>query len=233
MTWRPLTLCWLLTSACTAADADKAVDTDVDTDGLVDSDEPADSDTLVVDTDDSDVATDVPVDTGDTDTDLPEDPCLARRARMTVGAGEDAFEPLVAEQDVTMVKGPQGGWHIVTSFTARNVLRLLAVTYKVTDVATGTILHDVDQNLLMLTDDPTWMCNGYALNHQSVLPDELTIDAVTGTPPEVLCGRLVELDVTIKVHDKFPGTIAGDVLVQDSVIVRAQPDPIDGPACLP
>lgn len=200
-------------------------DTEVDTTDTVPVDTTDTEDTPVVDTDPDDTE----VDTPDPD---PVDPCLASPTVIEIGTGETAYQPLTPGQDLEMVYGPQGGWHLTTAFHASNVLDTVVLRTMVTDVETGIVVSETQLNALLVSPAPVWSCVGTHYNHNAVLEITEAIDGITGTPAEVLCGRDVEIRTSVSVHPLVDHPAAGEELGVGTVVVRAQPDPVaDGPAC--
>jgi len=100
---------------------DSAVSADTDTDTLTD-----------VDTDtDTDVATDSGTDA---------DPCYSGDVLVTLGEGETGFNTLSAGDDITMVNGPQGGWHIDFAVELDKTHDGVGLTPSVIEDATGQLL---------------------------------------------------------------------------------------------
>ncbi len=63
-------------------------------------------------------------------------PCAERRpAELTVGTGEDAFEPVAGV--IALQFGPQGGAHLWLSVRTRSLGPSVRISYGVRDVATG------------------------------------------------------------------------------------------------
>lgn len=88
--------------------------------------------------------TDTPTDTDVTDTDAttPSDPCAAP-VTLAIDNDEAAFsEPLAAGSAVTMVFGPQGGWHIWFAGDVGGASQNVTVDTRVTQKDTGVVIGD-------------------------------------------------------------------------------------------
>lgn len=199
-----------------------------------------DDDTDTVDTDDTDdttdtVETDETNETDETDeTDGPTDPCRTSPAVLTIGTGEawDEFTKLTAGQDLEMVNGPQGGWHLTVAVELEHVGEFAIIEVRIVDVESGTVVTSDDpfrfNALLTPVAGPgqPWTCEGRHVNMTAVL-DFGNVGAVENEedPWLRLCGN----DVRIEVRVLDPQLT---VLGSGSVEVVAQPDPANGPHCV-
>lgn len=160
------------------------------------------------------------------DTDLPLDPCgVAGLPVLEVGTGEDAFEALTEGQDLAMVHGAQGGWHLPVALRAVHVPQFVKLTYRVVDVLSGVTVTTSDPLALNVALVPetlgTWACRGEYPN----LFAYLDFGPLGGTdtdqdPWTLLSGRTVRLEATLAAADGAP-------LAQDSATVVVRPDPCD------
>jgi hypothetical protein len=198
----------------TVDDTEPAVDdTDEDTTPPAD-----DTDTVV--TDDTDVD-----DTTDTTPDLPDDPCFEQTPIVRVGTGEFNFEALRAGEDLEMVFGPQGGWHFWVSVAAENVTATVIAEVMITDAETGIALHASTVNIgLKPLVAGAWACDGTYAGILGVLGTTNLI--ADSTPPQALCGREVDLSVTLRAP-----TVERQLLGTASARMIAQPDPANGTHC--
>ena len=219
----------LLAACASPSDpADDVVDTPpADTVETIDTPEdPVDS--PAVDTPDVDTpAVDTPV---DPTPDLPDDPCYAEVPVVHLGTGGDGFHPLTAGQDLEMVHGPQGGWHVWIAVRADHVMSQVAQVLDIVDVASGVSVVDAEAVTTLYTLSPlvpgAWACEGVHWAGLGLL--DVSALAPGQNPDTALCGHEVELHVTLRhPFDDRP------VLDDDAVRVILQPDPADGPHCAP
>lgn len=197
---------------------------DTDTPKESDTPEETDVDTETPPVDDTDGADTDPM--VDTDPPVPPgDPCRVSPAQVLAGTGESGYAPLTPAQDLKMVFGPQGGWHLWGGLLAQNVSSLAVLDFSITDVATSIEVHRSRINIgLQPLVGSTWACEGTYAGLLGVLgTTELTGDPMVN-PPQALCGREVEL--RYELHHP-----TGDAMGSGSVRVVAQPDDAHGPRC--
>ncbi len=153
------------------------------------------------DTDDtSSVITCPEPDSGVTPVGFIEEACCARDPEVELGVGEGCHEPLSEEGCVTMVHGPQGGWHIWFSFQTTTFRNVVSYEIDIVDVESGESLLKDDADsarvAVLATEDECVHTYpgvfGY-LNQLSNLPDYTP----TSTPPELLCHKELELSITV------------------------------------
>ncbi len=70
-------------------------------------------------------------DTGSGPSPDPDVPCGEGEPSVVIGTGDEEFVPLTGGDPVTMVHGPQGGWHILGSLRTRHMHPLLDVSYTI------------------------------------------------------------------------------------------------------
>jgi hypothetical protein len=212
--------------------------------------DPVDDTEPVGDTDggDSDpvVDTDAGDDTDETDvaveTDLPlpsADPCVTAMPVVAIGTGESAYAPLTAGQEVEMVHGAQGGWHVWLALSAQYVPQYVRVEFEVVDVLTGTVLSfdraAKSLNIALVSPAPgEWACQGYYAGVEARLDargmDEVEpVPSITPDEPyvwEEICGRTLRMTASLY-------TPAAELLGSDTIEFVVQPDPRDGGHCVP
>ncbi|MCK6526274.1 hypothetical protein L6R50_01500 [Myxococcota bacterium] len=54
------------------------------------------------------------------------------------GTGEQAFVPVADGDAIEIIRGPQGGWHIVGSVRVANLSEFVTIDFTLTDVESGT-----------------------------------------------------------------------------------------------
>jgi hypothetical protein len=112
-----------------------------------------------------------------------------------IGDGQPVFTPLIPGQEVTIVHGPQGGWHVLASIQLANMIPFVTVEYTVDTIPD---LTRVSYNLYNIQID--WAdCVGELVNIFGYLEVSALEEGDLDTPPELLVGRTIRL--TMKVTD--------------------------------
>ncbi len=131
---------------------------------------------------------DVLDDTGD-----PIEPTVA----VTIGGGESSWEPLDDGSELTMVHGPQGGWHMLGSVRTQGMDAIIAVEYVITaDEHDGAVISDNFYRVQSLTDPDDETVHTYPGMYGYLTVDELA-DGELDTPPELLSWQDVTLTMTV------------------------------------
>ncbi len=128
--------------------------------------------------------------------------CCAIESDVELGNGESCHTGFPAEGCVTMVHGPQGGWHIWLSFETQTFRNVVSYEIDIVDVASGESLlkDDADSARVAILPSDDECVHTYPgifgyLNQLSALPGfELDGD---DTPPELLCHNELELSITV------------------------------------
>lgn len=185
------------------------------------------SDDTSVDTDappDTDTDTDAPP---DTDTDVPPDTdgtgCPTDELALLPGTGSFAFEPLADGDAVTIVHGPQGGWHIwIGGQVTGSATTFVDVAPRVVILKDGTQLAgDQEPQRVAVASDG---CGGTFYGVFAYLDDYVPAQ---GTLLETICRlRGQELEITVTVTDPVTSATATSV-----VQVVAERDPYDNAFC--
>ncbi len=161
--------------------------------------------------------TDTPDAPGPTvDTDLPPpdtDPC---GVFLQVGTGEFSWEDLDSLQDVEMVHGPQGGWHILWSVMLSGTEPTAQLHGTITDLDSAVVVSDITYNVAL---DPVDDCIGESIGQYGYLDVSGLASGSLDTPPELLVGHTLLLRVEAA---DFAGTTASD-----DILVTAVADPED------
>ena len=143
-------------------------------------------------------------DTVDTNDTVPSDPCLASPAVLKLGTGFEAFEDLEDGDELVMIHGPQGGWHMTGAVTLENSTELVILEFSATHVATGISVSEVTHPIAMVptTGGTEWQCMGQALDQYIYLDvEELAAkidDKKRVTPWALLCGEEIEIRLAAK-----------------------------------
>jgi hypothetical protein len=160
------------------------------------------------------------------------DPCLSGETVVEVGTGSSTFVPLVSGQDLEMVRGGQGGWHMPLAVRAYGLTDFITLDMNLFDMVSGESVSFGDPQSLSLPLPPipgtTSTCDGQLTDLVAFL-DFSRIGGVGGNAWQTLCGHEIRIDFTIRDY-QGPG-IVGPVLGGSSVYVYAQPDPGDGSFC--
>ncbi len=142
-------------------------------------------------------------------------PC-AGAALVEIGDGTDPFVPLLDGGAVTMVHGPQGGWHMLAGVRVSHTDDIVSIHYTIETVPDRVSVSD-NSYRVQLRDEGN--CQGTYWNMYGYLDaSELAVGELD-TPPELLCGATLEL--TIAVED---GDGKG---AEASLQVTAAADPLD------
>jgi len=165
-----------------------------------------------------------PVDPDDSGTTLPPPPtgeidtgCTSTPATVEVGTGAKAFEPLADGADVTMVHGPQGGWHVLARARVANTLDVVAIASPIDALAYDS---EVSWNRYVVKLQPEAACTGAYAGMYGYLDVQRIAAGDLDTPPELLAGT--DLLLTLVVEDTDGRTAT------DTRTVVAQLDPADG-----
>jgi hypothetical protein len=164
-------------------------------------------------------------------TDSGEDiPCVEQKPSLVVGTGEQEFFELEPEQDVTMVHGPQGGWHMLGSIRLFNTAPIVEIDFTITDIESGIVVSDNHYRVGLLMEDD---CTGYYPGMYAYLNVQDLAGSDGGTPPEVLGDHQVRMfmrtnDCTLS-QDEEGSCVRENRWAEGSFIVNAALDPVDIP----
>ncbi len=151
-----------------------------------------------------------------------EDPDMT----LTLGTGADSYVALAEGDPVTLVHGPQGGWHIEVSGQVAHTSQEVAILPTITVVSSGDqIAGDQNQNLMALSNFDDASCSGEFFGVNALVGDPHPED----TLPEScyicsLAGELLDLSITVEDFN------SGDS-VTETVQVIVEPDPGDVEPC--
>ncbi len=128
--------------------------------------------------------------------------CCALDSEVELGNGESCHESFPEEGCVTMVHGPQGGWHIWLSFQTQTFRNVVSYEIDIIDVASGVSLlkDDADSARVAILPSEDECVHTYPgvfgyLNQLTDLPG-FELDGAD-TPPELICHNELELRITI------------------------------------
>ncbi|MCP4804291.1 MAG: hypothetical protein GY913_23230 [Proteobacteria bacterium] len=137
---------------------------------------------------------------------------------LELGGGEIAWEELSEGDDVTVVHGPQGGWHILASVHAYGLQDIVDVHYTVELLDDAQLVSD-NELQLALTNYDDEACDGNALGIYGYITLEQVTDDPMVTPPDVLGGEDVRMRVELQDSSGAYAEVELDVV--------AMPDPKD------
>ena len=147
-----------------------------------------------------------------------EDPtsCVDHPPLVVVGDGVDEFHPLGDHDPVTMIHGPQGGWHIAGSVHVENTDPVVDVHFSIVEAHSGLL---VSNNTYRVMLEPRGACAGEFMGMYGYLFVYEMIDGLRDTPPELLADH--ELVMLMEVSD------ASGRHGEASMVVVAAMDPAD------
>ena len=146
-----------------------------------------------------------------------DDPCLQAPHLVEVGTGERDFQTLAQGDQVVMVHGPQGGWHMLGSMQATHMTEIVSAHFVITHLDSGVVVADNTYRVATVYDSET--CVGYYPGMYGYLYVEPLADGEADTPPELMAYADVEFCMEV--------TDQEDRVESDCRVVVAVPDPID------
>jgi hypothetical protein len=142
--------------------------------------------------------------------------CFDVAPHLSIGTGESEWLPLESGDAVTMVHGPQGGWHILGSVRLDNTDQIVVVDYSVHVAETGELIADDSYRVALVLDEE---CSGYFPGMYAYLDVSSLAEGEADTPPELLAYEDVVLSMSV--------TDSSDRMVASEITVLAVPDPVD------
>ncbi len=173
---------------------------------------------------------------GDSDEPVVEG-CFADPMTLTPGTGAEMFVELSEGDPVTIVHGPQGGWHIdiagVAQHTSQNVSILTVIT--AIDQPTPTVMAgaggSADAALIALAAYDDALCSGMFWGVRAFLDD--FAPPAGSDPQEVICaleGERVEIAITVTELPAEGSTSAPDSVLS-TVLATVELDARDQGYC--
>ena len=150
------------------------------------------------------------------DSGTPELGCFANPPSIEIGSGESEWVTLGEGDAVTMVHGPQGGWHMLGSVWATNVEQIVEIDFIITVEETGAVVSDNDYRVALVPDGE---CAGYFPGMYGYLAVSDIAQGELDTPPELLAYQNLVMSMTVT--DAYGRTASAERTV------LAEPDPID------
>ena len=154
--------------------------------------------------------------------------CTDLTPSLIVGTGERDFETLDVGEEVIMVHGPQGGWHMLGSIQLFNTFPIVEIDFTITDVQSGTVVSSNYYRVGLLMEDD---CNGYYPGMYGYLNVQAMAQEDMDTPPELLGGH--ELEMEMKSNDCTESQNEQGICVREerwssnTMLITAALDPID------
>jgi len=202
----------LVAVACSGGSDDKAGDSGITNTG--------DDDDVTGDDDD-----DVPGDDDDDDDDTvtATHTCHDTPMALSVGTGLDMFEPLNPSDEITVVHGPQGGWHIDIGGEVTGTTDLVEVSSTITVVSTGDVIAgDQQPTRIALFGWDESSCTGTFFGITTY------VDDIPSTDQEFVCGLEAEtLEIELTVTDLS----APSKTITETLEVTMALDPVDEKPC--
>lgn len=142
--------------------------------------------------------------------------CFANPPEIEIGSGESEWSALSDGDAVTMVHGPQGGWHMLGSVWATNVDQIVEIDFTITVEETGALVSDNSYRVALVPEDD---CAGYFPGMYGYLAVSGLAEGTLDTPPELLSYQNVVMAMTVTDADGRTASASRTVL--------AEPDPVD------
>ncbi len=143
--------------------------------------------------------------------------CFSEDPVLSVGTGEREFSAISNGDPITMVHGPQGGWHMLGSAQTTHMTDIITVHFTITHDRSGVVISDNTYRVATVYDEAT--CTGYYPGMYGYLYVEELVDGENDTPPELLSYETVTFCMDAEDQE---GRTASDCRQ-----VVAEPDPTD------
>jgi hypothetical protein len=143
-----------------------------------------------------------------------EPECRCFEPALEIGTGLEVYEEIV-DDSLTMVHGPQGGWHLPAAVRVHNTRNVVAIQATVTDVETGIPVTTELSYRVQVVDEGS--CSGVYTNMFLYL-DTGALDE-EGNPATSLSCRMVDIEMC-----------ADDTGGHEACATRrvfVEPDPVD------
>ena len=144
--------------------------------------------------------------------------CFADAPALTIGSGEYDWVDLSQQSPVTMVHGPQGGWHMLGSARIDHTEPIVRILFTIKVKDSGVVIADNTYTVQMIRDQD---CSGYYPGMYGYLDVSELADGEADTPPELLSNQPVIMEMTAEDLEGRSATASLEVI--------AVPDPVDIP----
>jgi len=122
------------------------------------------------------------------------DACACADPTVEIGSGASTFETVADGDAVTMVHGPQGGWHILGSARFANLLPIVSIHYTIAVEGREGFVSDNLYRVQMVQDTE---CEGYYPGMYGYLDVSALASGDADTPPELLGGAALVLRMEV------------------------------------
>jgi hypothetical protein len=133
------------------------------------------------------------------DTGPPEALCGGVPASLAVGTGDIDFRALTAGDGVTMIHGPQGGWHMLGSVQVTGMTPIIRVVFEVTHQRTAHVVASNTYQVQTIYEAET--CTGVYPGMYGYLEVDGIVNGEADTPPELMAGDLVDFCMSAEDED--------------------------------
>jgi len=147
--------------------------------------------------------------------------CICSEPDFWMGSSTGEFIGLNDGDGVTMVYGPQGGWHIWGSVRAKNTRDVIKIHFRISDKESGVVVVDVTNQVALAMEDD---CTGIYTGMYGFLDVLELSKGELDTPPELLCEHELELHMIV--------TDSGGRKMEKTMDVIALPDDVDVNNCV-
>jgi hypothetical protein len=147
--------------------------------------------------------------------------CFCQEPSIAIGTGRASFEPLSNGDGIEMTYGPQGGWHIWGSIQATNTRDVIRVQFEAIDIESNETVVDVTHQVALAMEND---CTGSYTGMYGFLKLDGLVSGELDTPPELICGHLLEIRMTV--------SDSGGRLITKTVETVTTPDPVDVENCI-
>jgi hypothetical protein len=141
--------------------------------------------------------------------------CMVDPVVIEVGQGELEFSMLSDGDEVMIVHGPQGGWHITGSIRVTGIGQIGRVNFRIQDMESGVYVTDYWYNVAMVMEDD---CTGTFVNMTGFV-NVAELEGEGSIPPDFLAGGSLKITMGADDFDDRSGS--------SSVVVVGLRDPQD------
>lgn len=154
--------------------------------------------------------------------------CFDIPPQLFVGTGEHEYLSLEPEQEIVMVHGPQGGWHMLGSIYLTHTLSIVEIDYSITDLESGVMVSNNHYRVGLVMEDE---CSGYYPGMYGYLNVHELVDGDLDTPPELLGNHLLVMNMKsndcTESQEERGDCVRSERWSEGEFIVRAALDPVD------
>jgi len=143
--------------------------------------------------------------------------CRCTEPSVTIGTGELEWEDLPDNAPLTMVHGPQGGWHMLGSAQVCGSRNVVTIHYTITHDNSATVVSDNTYRVALVTEENS--CCGYYPGMYGFIGVHEMAEGELDTPPELLACESLTM--------KMVATDTGGRSLTVEKTVIATPDPTD------